>query len=139
MSKKTPTDLFAAKAKKFEASLGEALGKLEYDNDKNRHFQRFEHGIILGRFNDISKDSDLICIYGRLFDAWWRKPDAVWLGEPLEDLYETTNYEGFQLMVQRFENGVISCRSDGSYGVNWLSWRDWNALSEPGNKSDKHR
>ena len=80
---------------------------------------------------DIDKVSDLVCIYGKLFHAWWGVSGAAWLGKPLEDLYETTNAEGFQIMVQRFEHGVINCRSDGANNVQWLSWHDWWAISGP--------
>ena len=134
MSKKTVAELFAGKAVANESVLGKELGAVGWDNKKNRHFQRFEHGIVLGRRGAPADKSDLICTHGRLFAAWWEQPGAAWLGEPLEDLYETTNHEGFAIMVQRFENGVIWCRSDGTGDVNWLSWRDWHAISKPGDK-----
>lgn len=138
MSKKTVAELFAEKVAANEASLGKELGAVEWDNQKNRHFQRFERGIVLGCHNAPADTSDLICTHGRLFAAWWNQPGAVWLGEPLEDLYETTNLEGFTIMVQRFEKGVIWCRSDGTEDVNWLSWRDWHAISRPGDKKSDH-
>jgi hypothetical protein len=138
MSKKTVAELFAEKVAANEASLGKELGAVEWDNQKNRHFQRFERGIVLGCHNAPANIADLICTHGRLFAAWWNQPGAVWLGEPLEDLYETTNYDGFTIMVQRFEKGVIWCRSDGSEDVNWLSWRDWHAISKPGDKKSDH-
>ena len=142
MSKVTVAKLFAdkvakvSKASNSESPIGKEIGPIEFDSSKDRHYQRFVHGVILGRKNDLAKDSDLICVYGRLFDAWWEKPDAAWLGEPLDDLYETTSAEGFGLMVQRFEKGVIWCRSDGADGIHWLSWRDWHAISRPGNNKD---
>ena len=148
MSKKTIAQLFAQKVEGKEAVLGPAQGDVILDNQKDRHYQLFEHGIVVGK-RDINKLADLVCVYGKLFHAWWGNPGAAWLGDPLEDLYETTNFkwdpdrkeqiDGDQIMVQRFERGVIWCRSDGSDDVHWLSWRDWNAISEPGNKSNRHR
>ena len=149
MSKKSIAEWFAEKAAIKEALLGKAQDKVVFDTIKNRHYQLFEHGVIIGKVVDVTKLSHLTCTYGKLFSAWWGNPGADWLGEPLEDLYETTNLkwdfsakkriEGDKIMVQRFERGVIWCRSDGSDDVRWLSWRDWNAISEPGNNSDKHR
>lgn len=138
MSKKIIAELFAEKAAPVDALLGKAQGKVILDNKKNRHYQLFEHGVIIGKVVDVTKLSHLTCTYGKLFHAWWGNPGAAWLGEPLEDLYETTNAEGFQIMVQRFEKGVINCRSDGANDVQWLSWRDWHAISRPGDDSDKH-
>ncbi len=139
MSTKTIAELFNLKAQGKAANLGGALGEVVFDNKKNRHFQLFEHGVIIAKKVNPKKSSDLSCTYGQLFHAWWEKPNAAWLGTPLEDLYETTNHDGVKIMVQRFENGVIWCPSDGSGGITWLSWRDWNAISEPDNQSDKHR
>lgn len=138
MSKKIIAELFAEKAAPVDALLGKAQGEVILDNKKNRHYQLFEHGVIIGKVVDVTKLSHLTCTYGKLFHAWWGNPGAAWLGEPLEDLYETTNAEGFQIMVQRFEKGVINCRSDGANDVQWLSWRDWHAISRPGDDSDKH-
>ena len=135
MSTKTIAQLFAKKAQGKEAVLGAAVGKVVYDNEKNRHFQLFEHGVIIAKVVNVTRLSQLTCTYGKLFHAWWGNKDAAWLGEPLEDLFETTNAEGFQIMVQRFEKGVINCRSDGANDVQWLSWRDWHAISRPGDKS----
>jgi hypothetical protein len=140
--------LFAKKAAPLEAVLGAKQGKITFDEDKNCLFQLFEHGVVIGKF-DAAKLSQLTCTYGKLFSAWWGNSGAEWLGEPLEDLYETTNFkwdfsakkriEGDKIMVQRFERGVIWCRSDGSDDVRWLSWRDWHAISRPGDEGDKHR
>lgn len=138
MSKKIIAELFAEKAAPVDALLGKAQGEVILDNKKNRHYQLFEHGVIIGKVVDVTKLSHLTCTYGKHFHAWWGNPGAAWLGEPLEDLYETTNAEGFQIMVQRFEKGVINCRSDGANDVQWLSWRDWHAISRPGDDSDKH-
>ena len=110
MSKKIIAELFAEKAAPVDALLGKAQGKVILDNKKNRHYQLFEHGVIIGKVVDVTKLSHLTCTYGKLVHAWWGNPGAAWLGEPLEDLYETTNAEGFQIMVQRFEKGVINCR-----------------------------
>ena len=139
MSTKTIAQLFALKAQDNSAVLGAAKGEVVFDTKKNRLFQLFEHGVVIAKVVNPTKPSHLTCTYGKLFHAWWGNSGAEWLGEPLEDLYETTNYEGSQIMVQRFEKGVINCRSDGANDVQWLSWRDWNAISEPGNQSDKHR
>ena len=136
MSKKTIAQLFAQKIAGKEAVLGAALGDVVLDNQKDRHYQLFEHGIVLSKQRNVDKLSNLVCTYGKLFHAWWGNPDAAWLGNPLEDLYETTNAEGFQIMVQRFEKGVINCRSDGANDVQWLSWRDWHAISRPGDNRD---
>ena len=132
MSRKTIAQLFGDKAAQNTAVLGNPLGKIEFDSEKDRHFQRFEHGILLGRFNNLASLSDLLCIHGMPFDSWWEKPGAAWLGDPLEDLYETKNFEGADIAVQRFENGVMWGRSDGTGEVHWLSWRDWHAISRPG-------
>lgn len=139
MSKKSIAEWFAEKAASVEALLGKAQDKVVFDTIKNRHYQLFEHGVIIGKVVDETKLSHLTCTYGKLFHIWWGNKDGDWVGAPLEDLYETTNFAGAQIMVQRFEHGVIWCRSDGSDDVHWLSWRDWNAISEPGNNSDKHR
>ena len=146
MSKKTIVQMFAEKAAPLEAVLGAKQGEVILDNGKNRHYQLFEHGVIIAKVIDVSKLSHLTCTYGKLFHAWWSNPEAAWLGDPLEDLYETTNFKwdsdkkeqigGDPIMVQRFERGVIWCRSDGSDDVHWLSWRDWHAISRPGNKKD---
>ena len=104
MSKKTIAQLFTQKVVGKEAVLGAALGEVVLDNRKDIHYQLFEHGIVLSKDRDIDKVSDLVCIYGKLFHAWWGVSGAAWLGKPLEDLYETTNAEGFQIMVQRFEH-----------------------------------
>ena len=149
MSTKSIAEQFAQKAQGKEAVLGAALGEVVLDNKKNHHLQLFEHGVIIAKVVNPTKPSHLTCTYGKLFHAWWGNSGAEWLGEPLEDLYETTNFkwdsaaqkrfEGDKIMVQRFERGVIWCRSDGSDDVHWLSWRDWNAISEPGNQRDKYR
>ncbi len=136
MSSKTIAQLFAQKTQGKEAVLGAATGEVVFDNKKNRHFQLFEHGVILAKVVNPTKPSQLTCTYGKLFHAWWGNPGAAWLEEPLEDLYETTNAEGFQIMVQRFAKGVINCRSDGANDVQWLSWRDWHAISRPGDNRD---
>ncbi len=140
--------LFAKKAAPLQAVLGAKQGKITFEEDKNRHQQLFEHGVIIGKVVNVTKLSQLTCTYGKLFSAWWGNSDAKWLGEPLEDLYETTNLkwdssakkriEGDKIMVQRFEHGVSWCRSDGSDNVQFLSWRDWHAISLPGDDSDKH-
>ena len=136
MSTKTVAQLFHDKQAKYASELGKALGPVEFDNKNNRHVQRFENGVILGRLNKLKIKKELICVYGKLFHAWWEKPGAAWLGEPLEDLFKTTNAEGFEIMVQRFEKGVIDCRSDGGNDVQWLSWHDWWAISKPGCHKD---
>lgn len=148
MSKKSIAEWFAEKATPVEALLGKAQGEVILDNNKNRHYQLFEHGVLIGKVVDVTKLSHLTCTYGKLFSAWWGNLGADWLGEPLEDLYETTNLkwdfsakkriEGDKIMVQRFEHGVGWCRSDGSDNVQFLSWRDWHAISLPGDDSDKH-
>ena len=136
MNKKSTADLFAEKAAPWEAVLGKALTDVVLDNLKDRHYQLFEHGIILEHHKPVSRLSHLICTYGKLFHIWWGNKGGEWVGAPLEDLYETTNFAGDQIMVQRFEHGVIWCRSDGSDNVQWLSWRDWHAISRPGNTKD---
>ena len=136
MSKKTIAQLFSEKRTGIEAVLGSAKGEVNIDNRKDRFYQEFEKGVILSKGRNIDKVSDLICIYGKLFLAWWEKPDAAWIGEPLEDLFKTKNREGHEIMVQRFENGVINCRADGKNDVQWLSWHDWWAISKPGCHKD---
>ena len=136
MSQKSIAELFAEKAKPLETVLGKALTDVVLDNQKDRHYQLFEHGIILEHRKPVSKLSHLTCTYGKLFHIWWGNKGGEWVGAPLEDLYETTNFAGDQIMVQRFEHGVIWCRSDGSDDVHWLSWRDWHAIARPGNKKD---
>ncbi len=131
-------ELFAKKAAPLGSVLGVKKGGIAFDEDKNCLFQLFEHGVVIGKF-DAAKLSQLTCTYGQLFNDWWGNPGAEWLGEPLEDLYETTNRDCAKIMVQRFERGVIWCQSDGSAVTRWLSWRDWNAISKPDNNSDKHR
>ena len=140
MSKKTLPDLFADKAAKSGQELGKARGEIIFDNAKNRHYQLFEHGVIIDLADKVGSKPKLVCSYGILFDQWWEKDNAAWLGNPLEDVYETTDRQGITIKVQRFDNGVIwapNCgRVDG--GVGWLSWRDWHAISRQGDDSDKH-
>ena len=136
MSTKTVAQLFHDKQAKYAAELGKALGPVEFDNKNNRHVQRFENGVILGHLNKLKIKKELICVHGKLFHAWWEKSDAAWLGEPLEDIFKTTNAEGYEILVQRFKKGVINCRADGVNDVQWLSWHDWRAISKPGAKGD---
>ena len=91
MSTKTIAQLFALKAQDNSDVLGAATGQVDFDNEKNRLFQLFEHGVIIAKVVNPTKPSHLTCTYGKLFHAWWGNPGAEWLGEPLEDLYETTN------------------------------------------------
>ena len=136
MSKKTIAQLFAEKRKGIETVLGSAKGEVNIDNRKDRFYQEFENGVILSKDRNIDNVSDLICTYGKLFHAWWGNSGAEWIGEPLEDLFKTKNKEGHEIMVQRFENGVINCQSDGGNDVQWLSWHDWWAISKPGCHKD---
>ena len=86
----------------------------------------------------LTMDENLICVYGKLYHAWWSDKDAGWLGKPLEDTFKKKDKAGHDIMVQRFENGVIYCRADGGNDVQWLSWHDWHAISKPKDFSDKH-
>lgn len=138
MSKKTIAQWFAEKVKGKEDVLGAAEGKVYLDNPKDIHYQLFQHGIVLSKQGNINKLSDLVCTYGKLFHVWWKNKDAEWLGNPLEDLFKKTDAAGHEIMVQRFENGVINCRSDGGNDVQWLSWHDWHAISHPKDNSDTH-
>lgn len=122
--------LFANKASQCGSDLGSPVGPVEFDNDKNRHFQRFEHGVIWGKFNNITSPSDLICSYGRLFDES-ANPAASWLGQAIEDPYESSDFHENELLVQRFEHGVIWCLKNGEGNACFLSWRDWHAISRP--------
>ena len=112
------------------AKLGKAAGEIETDVPRERIFQRFQHGVVIGRLNHVNSPDDLIVSYGKLYEAWWDQPNANWLGMPLEDPYEASGRDG-SIMVQRFSEGVIWCRSDGSGDVHRLSWRDWSAISHP--------
>ena len=138
MSDKTLSQMFKEKADEYASDLGAAKSKVELDNQKNYHYQLFEHGVILGFMKGLKNCDKLICVYGKLFHVWWNNKGAEWLGKPLEDLFRKTNAEGFEIMVQRFENGVINCRSDGGNDVQWLSWHDWHAISHPKDYSTKH-
>ena len=82
MSKKSIAEWFAEKATPVEALLGKAQDKVVFDTIKNRHYQLFEHGVIIGKVIDVTKLSHLTCTYGKLFSAWWGNPGADWLGEP---------------------------------------------------------
>ena len=138
MSDKNIPRLFKKKVDEHASDLGVALSDVYFDAPKNRYVQLFEHGVILGHMKKLTMDDELICVYGKLFHAWWNNKDAEWLGRPLEDLFRKTNAEGYEIMVQRFENGVINCRSDGGNDVQWLSWHDWHAISHPKDVSNKH-
>ena len=139
MSAKTPAQIFNKKAKEFESDLGAAVSGVTYDAQKNRFYQLFERGVILGLMKKGSTmDEKLICVHGKLFHAWWNFKESEWLGNPLEDLFRKNNREGQEIMVQRFENGVIYCRSDGVGDVQWLSWHDWHVISHPTDVSGKH-
>ena len=132
MSDKNIPRLFKKKFDEHESDLGVAISDVYFDAPNNRYVQLFEHGVILGHMKKLTMDDKLICVYGKLFHAWWDNKGAEWLGKPLEDLFRKTNAEGYEIMVQRFENGVINCRSDGGNDVQWLSWHDWHAISRPG-------
>jgi len=138
MSDKNIPRVFKKKADEYASYLGVLLEDVHFDAPKNRYVQQFEHGVILGYMNKLTMNKNLICVFGKLFHAWWGKDDAKWLGKPLEDTFKKTNKEGYEIMVQRFENGVIYCRSDGGNDVIWLSWHDWHAISHPKDVSDKH-
>ena len=138
MSNKSISQLFKKKADEYASYLGVILEEVHFDAPKNRYVQLFEHGVILGYMKKLTMDENLICVYGKLFHAWWGNKGAEWLGKPLEDLFRKTNAEGYEIMVQRFENGVINCRSDGGNDVQWLSWHDWHVISHPKDVSDKH-
>ena len=138
MSDKTISQLFNEKAKEYASDLGVATSAVKFDEDNNWHAQEFEHGVILGYMKKRTMNKNLICVYGKLFHEWWKNKDAVWLGKPLEDTFTKTNKEGYEIMVQRFEHGVINCRSDGGNDVQWLSWHDWHAIAKPKDTSDKH-
>lgn len=138
MSNNSISQLFKKKAAKHKLDLGSARSDVRFDDEKNWYVQEFEHGVVLGYMKKLTMDKNLLCVSGKLFDAWWGKNDAKWLGKPLEDTFKKTNKEGYEIMVQRFENGVIYCRSDGGNDVIWLSWHDWHAISHPKDVSDKH-
>lgn len=136
MSDKNISRLFKEKADKHASDLGKAISDVDFKSQQDCHVQRFENGVILGYMKDLTMDDKLICVYGKLFHAWWNKQEAEWLGKPLEDIFMKKNREGYEIMVQRFENGVINCRSDGGNDVQWLSWHDWHAISCPGDNED---
>ena len=138
MSDKNIPRLFKKKAGEHASDLGVALSDVHFDALNNRYVQLFKHGVIIGHMNKLTMSKRLICVYGKLFHAWWDNKDAEWLGKPLEDLFTKTNAEGHEIMVQRFENGVINCRSDGGNNVQWLSWHDWHVISHPKDVSNKH-
>ena len=123
-----PQELFDQKSECKKDVLGEAMGAIFYDPPKDRLCQKFKNGVVMG-VRSANKLADLICIRGRIFDAY--EKNAGWLGAPLADEYETINSEGVQIIVQRFESGVVWCPSDGSGDVSKLSWRDWHAVSRP--------
>ena len=138
MSDKNIPRLFSKKVAEHASDLGAARTPVHYDAPNNRYVQLFDNGVILGHMNKLTMNSQLICVYGKLFHAWWPNKGAEWLGKPLEDLFRKTNREGYEIMVQRFENGVIYCRSDGVGDVHWLSWHDWHAISRPKDIGNKH-
>ena len=132
---KTLKQLFAEKASEIKQALGAPTSDVHFNDSLDRFEQRFEHGIIVSKTREVRKVSSLIYAHGRLYDAAWSSGGA-WLGIPLEDPYETKNGEAKDIEVQRFERGVIWCRVDGSEGVAWLSWRDWHAVSRPGDDKE---
>lgn len=136
MSNKSISQLFKKKADEYASYLGVLIDDVHFDPPMNRYVQLFEHGVILGYMKKLTMDKNLICVYGKLFHAWWGNNGAEWLGNPLEDTFTKTNKEGYEIMVQRFEHGVINCRSDRGNDVQWLSWHDWRAISKPGAKGD---
>lgn len=69
MSQKTAAQLFAEKASKRTAQLGKSQGKVAFDSDANRFYQRFEHGIIYGKSNEstvLNQADDLVCLAASL-------------------------------------------------------------------------
>lgn len=138
MSNKSISQLFKKKANAYASYLGVLIDDVHFDPPMNRYVQLFEHGVILGYMKKLTMDKNLICVYGKMFHAWWGNNGAEWLGNPLEDTFTKTNKEGYEIMVQRFEHGVINCRSDGENNVQWLSWHDWHVISHPKDVSDKH-
>ena len=138
MSEKSIPQLFKKKVDEHASDLGVAVSDVYFDAPNNRYVQMFEHGVILGYMKKLTMDDNLICVYGKLFHAWWNNKGAEWLGKPLEDPFKKTNLDGYEIIVQRFENGVIYCRADGGDDVLWLSWHDWHAISHPKDVSNDH-
>ena len=140
MSSNSISQLFKKKAAKLKSELGAVCSDKGpyFDGPGDRYVQLFEHGVILGNMKKLTMDKNLICVYGKLFHTWWPNKDAGWLGKPLEDTFKKKDKAGHDIMVQRFENGVIWCRTDGGDDVRWLSWHDWHAISKPKDFSDKH-
>ena len=138
MSNKSISQLFKKEAGEYASYLGVLSEDVRFDQPMNRYVQLFEHGVILGYMKKLTMDENLICVYGKLFHAWWGNNGAEWLGNPLEDTFTKTNKEGYEILVQRFEHGVINCGSDGGNDVQWLSWHDWHVISHPKDVSNKH-
>lgn len=137
MSTQTIREQFNAKAAKAKPKdfLGTATEQVRFNDEKNRFEQRYTNGIIVSKSPSPKNKDDLIFSFGPLFNAAWSQGGA-WLGDPLEDVYEACNYDGKEVLVQRFKKGVIWCRKDGVDRVNWLSWKDWHMISRPGNNKD---
>lgn len=135
---KTPLKLlFAKKASSIKQALGSPTSDVHFVDDNDRFEQQFEHGIIVSKTRNPKSVSSLVYAHGRLYEAAW-SAGGWWLGGPLEDPYETKNGENQDIEVQRFNRGVIWCRVDGQGGISWLGWRDWHAVSRPGDTGDKH-
>lgn len=137
MSAHTISQLFGEKASavKPDGSLGDAVEAVRFDHVMNRFEQRYACGLIVSKSPAPKSGKDLIVSFGPLCRAA-SSPGGAWLGAPLEDVYVAVNAENYEIFVQRFEKGVIWCRKDGYSEVNWLSWRDWHAISRPGDKGD---
>ena len=138
MSEKSIPQLFKKKNNEYSSHLDVAVSDVYFDVPNNRYVQLFKQGVILGYMKKLTMDDNLICVYGKLFHAWWNNKSAEWLGKPLEDPFKKTNFDGYEIIVQRFENGVIYCRADGGDDVLGLSWHDWHAISHPRDVCNAH-
>lgn len=130
MSQKTAAQLFAEKASKRTDQLGKSQGKVAFDSDANRFYQRFEHGIIYGKSNEstvLNQTDDLVCVYGRIWERV-AKPEAAWLGLPLEDPHKEKGFRGDALEVQLFEHGVVWYRENLPDDIHNLPLDDLRAI-----------
>lgn len=130
MSQKTAAQLFAEKASKRTDQLGKSQGKVAFDSDANRFYQRFEHGIIYGKSNEstvLNQTDDLVCVYGRIWERV-ANPEAAWLGLPLEDPHKEKGFRGDALEVQLFEHGVVWYRENLPDDIHDLPLDDLKAI-----------
>lgn len=129
-------ELFNTKAQQANAVL-KTIDKLLGDSsplivnpDNGRRKQVFADGEITEKVDNAQSLSDLAISY-KPFSDFVNNNGHQWLGDIIEDFYPAKNGAGKNIVVQRYQNGVIWW--DGQNEPCCLAWHDWHAIAWSGN------